>query len=116
MFKIISRIKTDGSYNKCAKMDELFTSYGNKIELQDFNTKDGALEYILKNGEKNRVYYIVQEYLESYDKLNIGNDFFDVGNNFYVREKYCFNNNKLIRLCITNSLPYNLNKSKRKFY
>lgn len=114
MYKIISRVKSDGSYTKCAKFDTTFISYSNKVETLDFSNIEDAKKYIFSYGEKHRVYYIIQEYIEAYDKLHIGNDYFDAGNNWFVREKYCFNN-KWTKICTTKSKSYSYSRNKSNF-
>jgi hypothetical protein len=107
MYSVASRIKTNGSYTKCAVMDKDFKAYANKVEDNTFNTISNAIKYINMYGEKNKIYYIYSQY-QRFDVVNKNNDIFDGGNNWVVRQRYAYTNKNWTRICLTTSSPYNL--------
>jgi hypothetical protein len=108
MYSVASRIKTNGSYTKCAVMDKEFKAYANKVEDNTFNTINEAIKFITMNGDKSKIYYIYSEYQASYDVNNKNNDKFDAGNNWFVRQRYTYTNKNWTRICLTTSAPYDL--------
>lgn len=113
MFKIVSRIKTNGNYTLCAKMDYHFSSYGNKIEENEFISLEIAFKWII---EKGRIYYITSLFERSSDLNSIDNEFLDAGNNYFIRRKYCWDGNEWIRQQLTTKNTYKSKYDNRKKY
>jgi len=107
MYVITSRVKTNGSYTKCASTNKDFKNYSNKIEDDNFDNINDAINYITKNGDKSKIYYINSLYNESLDCHNKNNDMLDAGNDWFVRQRYSYIDKKWCRLCLTKPKPYN---------
>lgn len=67
MYSIVSRNKTNGSYTKCAVMNKECNNYGNKVEDMTFDELKDAINFILKIGDKNKIYYICGQYNRATD-------------------------------------------------
>ena len=101
-FILLSRCKTDGSYKLPAIYDSTITKYANTID-GIFETLNKAIEFIYKNGNKMKIYYICQP--RDHKNMDI-NEYNDCGNNYYVSRKFGIINGDWTRLCLSNGKPY----------
>lgn len=106
MYKIVSRLKTNGSYTKCAIMDPDYTSYGNKIEPNTYDKIEDAVNFIVKNGDFSKIYYICSQYDRAKDLYSKNNGHLDAGNDWFVRQRYCYTNKAWVRICLTSPKLY----------
>ena len=106
MYRIVSRIKTNGSYTKCAVTDTECTIYGNKVEPKTYDDIKDAVRFILTTGDKSKIYYICSQYDSKTDLHSRNNDSLDAGNDWFVRQRYCYTNKEWVRICLTTSKPY----------
>lgn len=114
-YYICSRLKTNGSYKLCAKMDPLATAYSNKVVNRSFFYLDNARSFISENGEKNRAYFICRKYIGGCDDQLFNNDITNASNEFIAIEKYIyFEDDKWTRMQLFGSKPYYENK--RRFW
>ena len=106
MFRICSRVKTNGTYTECAKMDIEIQTYNNTVYADEFNTIDKAVNYIKQFGNKCHIYYVCEPYNHAFDKLNVGKPACDAGNNYYVRQRLSYVNKEWTRITLHSSKLY----------
>lgn len=116
MYRVCSRVKTNGNYTNCARMESGSQLYGNKVCDTEFSTIDAAVKYITQNGDKCHIYYICEPYNYAFDKLNVGNPQCDAGENYYVRQRYAYTDKSWTRLSLGSSRPYSKTINKYKNY
>jgi hypothetical protein len=90
MFRVISRNETVGSYTNCPRLDENCTDYGNRVEMKKFDNIGSAIKWIVTEGDKSRIYYIVEKYNHSKDLRHKGDLKFECGDSCIARQRYAF--------------------------
>ncbi len=104
-YKIVSRVASS-NYNNCAKIIDDCLEYDNLIESDDYYSIQEAEKYVIKNGMKQRIYYICEKYNKAFDKQQIDNAYLDAGNNWFVRKKFGIISGKWVRLKVSSHEPY----------
>lgn len=106
MYRICSRIKTNGKYTDCARMESDSKKYGNRVYNNEFSTIDSAVKYIVQNGDKCHIFYICELFNNAFDKMNIGNPNCDAGENYFVRYRIAYIDESWTRLSLHSSRPF----------
>ena len=102
MFRIASRVKTDGKYIASANMDAACSVYGNRVDEHAFDTVKLAVRYICAHGEHNRVYFVCEEADAAAAKICVEHPTMDAGSGWIARQKWAFTDGEWTRMNFNN--------------